>query len=97
MPKRYLHIGFVWGSGVAAANKVAPIIESDENVDDWFKYGGNCWIVYTRYDQSAWSDVLRKHIDPQKDYLMIYELTNLPSSNGSLPANMWDWFNRQRL
>jgi hypothetical protein len=97
MLKRYLHIGFAWGSGIGTADKIAPLIENPEAVDDWFKYGGNCWIVYTQYTQSEWSTFLRRHIDTDKDYVVVCEVTDLPSSNGNLPKNMWEWFNRQRF
>jgi hypothetical protein len=93
MIKRYLHIGFIWKSG-SKADTIAPLIEN--NVDDWFKYGGNCWLVYTKYDQSQWTEFLSKHIAPN-DSFAIYEVTNLPKSNGRLAPKLWEWFNKPRF
>jgi hypothetical protein len=76
-------------------DEIQRLIEAPSAVEDWFKYGGNCWIVYTGHDQSAWADYLRPHIGSSS--LIICEVTNLSQSNGALAGQLWEWFNRFRF
>jgi hypothetical protein len=94
MANKYLHIGFQW-VGAPRTQEAANLIETPGVVDDWFKYGGNCWIVYTQYNQTAWAEYLSKILGTY-DSVMIYEVTNLNHTNGRLPGNFWDWFNKYR-
>jgi hypothetical protein len=95
MGKKYLHIGFSWGANANPA-AVKSLIENYANAEDWFYYGGNCWIVYTQYSQTQWSEYLRANI-AQTDSLVICEIANLSSSDGQLPVALWEWFNRPRF
>jgi hypothetical protein len=88
---KYLHIGINW-VGPSKSDEIHDLIVS--NVDDWFRYGGNCWIIWTKYDQTSWAKFLQPHMG--KSYLVVYEVTNLASSNGILPTDRWEWFNRFR-
>jgi hypothetical protein len=94
MAKKYLHIGVNW-VGVPKPDEIQRLIESPNAVEDWFKYGGNCWLVFTQHDQTAWADYLKPHIGSGS--LVIYEVVNLGNSNGILPINMWEWFNKVRF
>jgi hypothetical protein len=95
MANKYLHIGIAWGGPPKTAT-IAALIETPTVCDDWFKYGGNNWLVYTAFTQSAWAAYLKVHLGP-KDSMVIYEVTNLNYSDGMLPSKMWEWFNRIRF
>jgi len=94
MANKCLHIAFHW-NGPAKPDEAARLIERPEVAEDWFKYGGNCWIVYTPHNQTAWSTYLKEALG-QYDSVIICEITNLNHTNGWLPANFWPWFNQYR-
>ena len=55
MKKKYLHISFN-SEHEGTLEELEPIFESMS--DDWIRYSGNCWIVWTSYSPKEWFDVL---------------------------------------
>ena len=92
--KQYLHIGINWGSYVRN-EEIHNLITAEGAVEDWFRYGNNCWIIYTAYTQTQWAEHLTPHIGVGAS-LIIYEVANLPQTNGLLPPGSWEWFTRLR-
>jgi hypothetical protein len=91
--RRYLHIGIHW-NGRPLTDAIHKLVTAPSAAEDWFMYGGNCWIVYTTHTQTEWGEYIRPHIS--ESTLLIYEVVNLPYSNGSATPGLWEWFNRVR-
>lgn len=95
MAKKYVHIGINW-IGPPKTEEIHQLVMAPNAAEDWIKYGGNSWIVYSQYDQNAWAEYLRPHIRTA-DTLLIYEIVNLHQSAGWAPKWLWDWINRPRF
>jgi hypothetical protein len=90
---KYLHIGIVW-NGPSKFNEVQALIDKVPNTD-WFRYGGNCWLIHTSYTQTQWAEYIHPHLN-QADQLLIYEVASLTQSDGWLPRKLWEWFRALR-
>jgi hypothetical protein len=91
--KKYLHVGIHW-VGAPRTDEIQRLIEAPNAAEDWFKYGGNCWVVYSQYDQKAWAEYLSPHVGESS--LIILEVTNMQQTNGRLIPSLWEWFNKLR-
>jgi hypothetical protein len=91
MDYHYFHISFVW-KNTFKTTVLDPIFDL---ADEWIRYGGYNWIIYTREDQLIWTKRLWAVLGAD-DQLMILELTKPPLASGMMPQWVWDWMNKSR-
>jgi len=91
---KFLHIGFAW-VGQPKTKALEPLF--NRHALDWVRYASNCWIVWTNENPGSWFDRIKPHLGPN-DQLLISELDrNIGTSQGWMPAFIWDWINKSRL
>jgi len=92
MVNKFLHFGFALPDP-----RLMPNIDATLNGvgDDWIRYAGNNWIVWTARSPHAWFDILRPHLGPNGQ-LLISEL-NLENRAGYLSQWIWDWIDGKRI
>lgn len=98
---RCLHIGLSWRDPaemgrVAIKDDARSAIEEASETKDWLAYGGNCWLVITELSQEDWCHRLKPLLSSSLD-LFIYEVANLPESDGRADPHLWVWFRKERL
>ena len=87
----FLHVGFNFVA-VPQIISMEPWIQSV--ADDWVRYAGNNWIIWTNRAPQEVSAQLGRAIGPN-DLLFVTRITTADSS-GYLPQWIWDWINQPR-
>ncbi len=91
--KRYLHIGFYF-AGIPLIKELEPIFASLS--EDWIRYAGNCWIVWTANSPEEWLRAFQPKLGI-KDKMLILELSSGQEPNGYLPEWIWHWLFKNRI
>lgn len=95
--KRYTHISFHFPppmTELEGAHRVQPIINS---ADDWLKYAGNCWIVWSALSPKQWFEKFETVPELSKCSILIVKLDLTPENRaGQLPQWIWDWIQKSR-
>jgi hypothetical protein len=100
-PNHYLHISFQFNVPFIQLKQMQDAVHLmvTNHAEDWMRYGGNCWIIWTPEGARDW--VQRLNQIPSMPMNSIncveIELSNDPFKNwGQFPQQIWDWFNRPR-
>jgi hypothetical protein len=97
MNKKYLHISFHFPpplSELEATHHIQPIINT---ADDWLKYTGNCWIVWSSLGPKQWFEKFEAVPELIKCSILIVKLDLTPDNRaGQLPQWVWDWIQKTR-
>ena len=88
---RFLHVGINF-LGEPKFSALEPVINSI--ADDWIRYGGNCWILWTSKTPEQCSNVLRAHLTG--DQFLVLPIDRTDQAQGWMPQWIWDWINRSR-
>jgi hypothetical protein len=97
--KHYLHISFHYPppmSELEAAHRIQPIINT---ADDWLKYAGNCWIVWSSQKPQEWFDKFAAvdALKPCSIFIVKIDLSPSPDNRaGQFPKWVWEWIGRTR-
>jgi hypothetical protein len=92
--KKYLHISFYYPpsmSELEAAHRIQPIINA---ADDWLKYAGNCWIVWTSQTPQQWYEKFIAIPELKSCSIFIVKIDLSPSPDnraGQFQKWVWDW------
>ena len=93
--KRYIHISFHYPpplTELEAAHRIQPIINT---ADDWLKYAGNCWIVWSALTPKQWYEKFAAVPELSKCSVLIVRLDLSPENRaGQLPQWVWDWIQK---
>ena len=92
MAKQYLHIAF-HSVGQPLIKELEPVFGN--LAEDWIRYSGNCWIVWTSNDPNAWHAALKPHMRPDDQFLILGLKNGI--AVGWLPQWIWDWINKPRI
>lgn len=88
----YLHIGFHFAS-MPKTTELEPIFMNFS--DDWVRYAGNCWLVWTKYSQAQWLEALKPQLG-EHDHVLILEIKPSQPLSGWLPQWIWNWLYKVR-
>lgn len=88
--KRYLHLSFNF-SDKTRMDKVQSILNSHS--EDWLKYNGNCWIVWTSLNGPQLYNELSKVLTTSEN---VFIIEPKPGVFGYMPQWIWDWANKKR-
>jgi|SRR5271157_2994524 len=95
--KRYVHIAFHYPptmDALAAEHRIQPIINT---ADDWLKYAGNCWIVWSPHTAKQWYEKFAAVKELGACYVLIVNLDLAPENRaGQLPDWAWSWIQKKR-
>lgn len=91
--KRFLIISFSFDGGKRKDTELEPFFT--KHADDWLRYGGVNWIVWTEHSPSRWNDLVKPHLTGN-DQVLIYGIKNSDRS-GLLYKWVWEWLDRKRL
>lgn len=91
MTRRFLHIGFIF-SGPPRIKDLEPVFDASN--DDWMRYAGTNWVVWTERPASEWYALVRSYIAPNEQVLIVG--LNMEDRSGWLPSWMWDWMDSRR-
>ena len=91
---KFLHIGFNFDKSEPdhRHGKLVPVFDT---ATDWLRYAPNCWIVYTTRTPAEWYELLKPHLEPEKDSVFICEL-DVNNRYGALTEASWDWLQKKR-
>jgi hypothetical protein len=100
-PKRYLHISFQFNVPFPQVKTLQDAIHNIvmNSSEDWMRYGGNCWIVWTRDSAKMWVERFNPIPLMGMNSILAVEIAVVASPvklYGQFPAEIWEWLNRQR-
>ena len=95
--KRYIHISFHFVAPMTeleGAHRVQSVVNT---ADDWLKYAGNCWIVWSRLTPKQWFEKFEAVPELSKCSVLIVRLDLSPENrSGQLPEWAWEWMRKAR-
>jgi hypothetical protein len=94
MEKKYFQITFHF-----SGQPIAKELESTFTTlaEDWLRYSGNCWIIYTSKQPAELFNALKPFLKNPQDQILILELKkNQGVLHGWLQPWIWDWLNKVR-
>jgi hypothetical protein len=96
-PRRYTHISFHFPPGVSeleASHYIQPVINK---ADDWLKYTGNCWIVWSSKTPTEWYEQFAGIERLKACSILVVKLDLTPQNRaGQFPEWIWDWIHKPR-
>jgi hypothetical protein len=100
-PKHYLHISFQFNTPFTELKHLQEAIHNivTTSAEDWMKYGGNCWIVWTRDSAKQWVERFNPIPAMRMNSILATEIELVASPvkfYGQFPSEIWEWLNRQR-
>ena len=95
--RRYMLISFHYPptiSELEASNYIQRVING---ADDWLKYAGNCWIVWSAKSPKEWYAEFERIEQLHNCSIFIVKLDLSPENRGGqFPQWVWDWIQKAR-
>lgn len=95
--RRYTLISFHFPptlSELEGSHYIQPIING---ADDWLKYAGNCWIVWSSKTPQQWYEQFAPIERLKQCSIFIVKLDLSPENRaGQFPQWVWDWIQKTR-
>lgn len=88
--KKYLHVAFQY----AEDRRIQDWESVFDTADDWLRYAGNCWILYTSLSPEEWYNRIKPHLKESERFL-ICELV-IGNRQGWMNQFAWEWLNKLR-
>lgn len=89
---RFLHIGIVYYYEFSNYKDLEIVFNFSG--DDWVRYSGTNWIVWTDKSVQYWNDTVRTRLPPNSQLLIVKLDTS--ERHGLLPKWIWEWLDRPR-
>jgi len=82
-------------SELEAQHHIQPVINM---ADDWLKYAGNCWIVWSAKTPTEWHAQFQTIERLKNCTIFIINLDISPGNRaGQAPMWVWDWIGKRRI
>ena len=90
---RYFHIGVSIPEGVVAQSVQDAL---DARCEDWLKYAGNCFIVWTTLDAGTLAGIVLSVSGMSKGSFLVVEIDTTIKGFGYISQWVLDWINKDR-
>ncbi len=93
MTYSYLHISIGYAQLGQDPKVLEPVM--GQLAEDWARYNFNAWVLWTDKSPLTCMEMIKAKLSGA-DQLLVLKLDLSATPMGSLPAWLWEWFNRPR-